>query len=117
MKAVRKLGANVAKCPACRKIEDRYPMGVITISGDFTSEHREEIVNLIRNEERRAMEKNPLERIITLEHRDGGLYVETTSDALALIVGRILCRAYKGKSDYHFRYGDKYVTVEWKREG
>lgn len=107
---------NHLKCPACRKIEDHYPMGIIRLAGNFVSEHREEIVNLLHSEEKRAMEKNPLERIMKIEKGDGGIYAETTSDSLALRIGRVLSRAYKGKSDYKFRYGDKFVMVEWRRD-
>jgi NMD protein affecting ribosome stability and mRNA decay len=104
------------KCPACHKIEDGYPMGIINLSGPFVAEHREELVSMLKSEERRAMQKNPLERFIKIEKRNGGLYAETTSDALALRVGHLLTRAYKGKHEYHWRSGDKYVEIDWRRE-
>ncbi|MBU1767991.1 MAG: hypothetical protein KJ648_07805 [Candidatus Omnitrophica bacterium] len=103
------------KCPACRKIEDNYPMGVVNISGDFVSEHFEELVNLVKAEERRALEKNPLERLMKVDKVDGGIHVETTSEALALRIGRMLSKSYKGNTDFKFRYGDKYVIVDWAR--
>jgi hypothetical protein len=91
-------------------------MGVVHLTGNFVTEHMEEIINLIKSEEKRAEEKNPLERLITVEKKDGGIYAETTSDSLALRIGRVLSRAYKGHHDYKFRLGDKYVLVEWCRE-
>lgn len=103
------------KCPACRKIEDNYPMGVVNISGDFVAEHFEDLVNLVKAEERRAAEKNPLERLMKVDKVDGGIKVETTSDALALRIGRLLNKSYKGSTDFKFRYGDKYVIVDWVR--
>ena len=104
------------KCPACRKIEDHYAMGILNLTGDFVKEHRDEIINLLRSEERHAMEKNPLERIITISKKNGGLYVETTTDSLALRIGRVLTRAYKGTEEFKWKYGDKSVIIEWGRE-
>ena len=56
-------GVSWQKCPADRKIEDGYAMGVVNIIGDFVLNHKDEIINLVRSEERHAMEKNPLENI------------------------------------------------------
>lgn len=108
-------GVNWQKCPADRKIEDHYPMGVVKLYGPFVNEHRDEIINLIRSEERHAMEKNPLERLMRVERRDTGLNVETTTDGLALRIGRVLSRAYKGKAEFDWKYSDKSVLVQWGR--
>src|SRR5207302_4425247 len=47
-------------CPACKKIAEGYPEGIVTLRGDYWPRHEEEILNLIRNEERRSMGVNPL---------------------------------------------------------
>ncbi len=113
----RKGKVNSEKCPACRKIEDGFAMGIIDLTGDFVVEHMGDIVNTVRSEERRAMEKNPLERIIRLEKiRTGGIRVETTTDSLALRIGRLLNRAYKGDTRFDWHYGDKSVDIKWHRE-
>lgn len=103
------------KCPACRKIEDNYPLGVVHLAGDFVFEHEDEIRGLIKNDEKRARERNPLERIMKIEKKSKELYIETTTDDLALRIGRTLCRAYKGSEVLHSRYADKYVIVNWNR--
>jgi NMD protein affecting ribosome stability and mRNA decay len=36
-------------CPACRRITDNYPAGVIELQGMFFDEHRGEILNLVSN--------------------------------------------------------------------
>lgn len=107
--------AHSVKCPACRKIEDNYPLGVVHLSGDFVFEHKDEIIGLIKNDEKRAMERNPLERIMKIEKKSGELYIETTTDDLALRIGHALCRAYKGSEAVHSRFENKYVIVNWSR--
>jgi len=109
-------GVNSQKCPACRKIEDGYAMGIVNLTGGFVIEHMDEIINLLRSEERHAMEKNPLERIMKIEKKANGLHVQLTSDSLALRIGRVVHRAYKGDSKFEWKQGDKHVIVEWVRE-
>lgn len=109
-------GLNWQKCPADRKIEDGYPMGIVNIFGDFVLEHRDEIISFVRSEERHALERNPLERLMKIEKRGNGLYVETTTDSLALRIGKGLSRAYKGGFEFDWKYGDKHVLVKWRRQ-
>ncbi len=47
-------------CPACQKINDGFPSGIITLSGEFLKPHKDEILQLIRKEEVRAKKINPL---------------------------------------------------------
>ncbi|MFC1767373.1 BCAM0308 family protein [Candidatus Margulisiibacteriota bacterium] len=104
------------KCPACRKIEDKFALGKVYLSGSFVLEHFEELINLLKSEERHAMEKNPLERLMKLEKNGDGIYAETTSDALAMRIGHVLQRAYKGDEDFNFRAGDKFLEIKWHRD-
>lgn len=103
-------------CPADKKIEDNYPMGIVTLSGGFLSEHQEDIMNLIKAEEKRAMQKNPLEKIMSINKKGGSICVQTTSEHLALRLGRKLSRTYKGTHDYEMGSKDKYITVTWARD-
>ncbi|MEW6686167.1 MAG: BCAM0308 family protein [Candidatus Edwardsbacteria bacterium] len=115
--SLKKLGEfHYQKCPACRKIEDRYPMGILHLSGKFLNEHKDELINLIRSEERRGREKNPLERVIKIEEMKYGLNVETTTESLALRLGRVLSRAYKGKIKYRFSQEEKLIRINWQRD-
>jgi NMD protein affecting ribosome stability and mRNA decay len=104
------------KCPACRKIEDHYPMGLVSLSGAFLEEHKEDILNLVRNEEKRGQNKNPLERIMNIEEVPDGLEIETTTESLALRIGRIMNRAYSGEIHYKFSDGEKLVRILWHRD-
>jgi len=103
-------------CPACQKIHDRIPGGVVTISGEFVKKHEEEIVRLINNENRRAMLVNPLERIMDVGHDSNGLTVLTTNEKLAQRIGRALYKAYRGKVDYHWSEDTKLARVYWVRD-
>ncbi len=105
------------KCPADRKIEDKYAMGKVLLTGGFVVEHLDELISVIKSEERRAIENNPMDRLILVEKRNGGIYAETTSDALAMRIGHHLKEAYKGgKEDFKFRRGDKFVEIDWHKD-
>lgn len=102
-------------CPACRKARDKNPGGIVTLSGDYWGTHREEILNLIRNEEKKAMGTNPVERILQIEEENGHLIVQTTHEKLAQRLGRALHRACHGEVEYKWSSDTKLVRVEWRR--
>ena len=105
------------KCPADRKIEDNYAMGKVSLTGGFIDEHMDELIHVIKSEERRAVENNPMDRLMKIEKKNSGIYVETTSDTLAMRIGHHLKESYKGgDEEFKFRSGDKFVEVLWHRD-
>lgn len=104
------------KCPACYKIEDRYVMGLIFLSGDFVSKHHDEITHLIKNQDRIEFKRNPLDRIMAITKVKDGYRVETTTEHLALTIGRALYHAYGGELEYRFSEDQKVVRVYWHRD-
>ncbi|MGA7105876.1 MAG: BCAM0308 family protein [Candidatus Deferrimicrobiaceae bacterium] len=114
----RKKGGGIARrrCPACRKIADGFIGGVVTLRGSFVREHREEIRNLVRNEEKRAMGCNPLARIIKLAENEDGFEVSTTAEKLAQRIGREVHKACSGTVEYKWSEDAKLVRVNWVRE-
>jgi NMD protein affecting ribosome stability and mRNA decay len=112
---VRNKSVRFTICPACRKIQDRFPGGVLTLRGEFLRAHRDEILHLIRNEETRAEAVNPLERIISIKSGGDVLEIQTTTERFAQRIGREIERAYKGHAAYHWSRDNKFVRVDWGR--
>ncbi|HTN42683.1 MAG TPA: BCAM0308 family protein [Nitrospiria bacterium] len=102
-------------CPACQKKRDSFPGGIITLSGEFLAPNREEILNLVRNEEARAKRVNPLERIISIKDNLKSVEIQTTSERFAQRVSMEIHRAYKGDVTYHWSRDDKFIRVKWHR--
>jgi hypothetical protein len=103
-------------CPGCRKVEVKDPGGVVTLTGGFWQEHRDEILNLIQNEEKRAMGVNPLERLIEITPDGEELVVLTTNEKLAQRLGRALRKAYNGTVEYRWSEDNKLARVIWNRD-
>ncbi|HEU5360024.1 MAG TPA: BCAM0308 family protein [Candidatus Deferrimicrobiaceae bacterium] len=114
----RKKDGGIARrqCPACRKIADGFVGGVVTLRGGFAREHREEILNLIRNEEQRAMGFNPLARIVQLKEDESGFEVLTTVEKLAQRIGRVVQKTFSGMVEYKWSEDSKLLRVNWVRE-
>ena len=102
-------------CPACQKIRDNYAGGYVSISGEFQSEHRPEIINLVKNKEKVAMRHNPLDRIIKIDESGEGVEISTTTERLAQRIGRILKKTYEGTVEYRWSSKTKLSRVTWKR--
>lgn len=101
-------------CPACRKIKDRFPGGELAMRG-VEAEHRGEIARILLNEESRAREKNPLERIMRMDAANGGWRVETTTEKLAQRLGRSIKKARGGKLVFKWGHNNKFVRVLWEK--
>jgi NMD protein affecting ribosome stability and mRNA decay len=103
-------------CPACQKIKDGYVGGYVTLQGDFFKEHLEEIINMVRNKEKRAMYYNPLDRIIAIKRKRGALEITTTTEKLAQRIGQMLSKAYNGDLEYKWSSDTKMARVVWTRQ-
>ncbi|MHB1000203.1 MAG: BCAM0308 family protein [Armatimonadota bacterium] len=103
-------------CPACQKIRDRQPGGIVTLSGSFLQQHEDEIVSMVQNENQNAMMINPLERIMDIDRSDGSMIIQTTNEKLAQKLGRAMHKSYSGEVEYKWSKGTKLVRVNWHRD-
>jgi hypothetical protein len=103
-------------CPTCRKSDVKDPGGIVTLSGGFWRQHRDEILNQIRNEEQESIKTHPQERLISIAEEGDDLVVWTTNEKLAQRLGRALEKAYDGELEYKWSHDDKLVRVNWSRD-
>jgi hypothetical protein len=87
----------------------------VTIIGPFTVQHRQEILNLVGNLEKKAKAEHALDRILRIEEREDALVIETTDIHLPRALGEELQSAYQGKLNYHYNGEEYYIAVRWER--
>jgi NMD protein affecting ribosome stability and mRNA decay len=103
------------KCPACRRIEDDFPAGYVTLKGAFLAEHRQEVLNLVKAREARAKSEHPLQRIIDVKPVSEGTLVTTTDGHLARNIAHALHEAFKGELDLSYSESENLVRATWTR--
>jgi NMD protein affecting ribosome stability and mRNA decay len=108
-------GAHEALCPACHRIHDKYPKGLITIKGPFKDTQREQVIGLVKNTEEKEKKEHPLSRIMAIESQPDGLVVSTTDTHLSRRIGDSLKHAYLGELELHYDQGEQFVRVTWTR--
>lgn len=102
-------------CPACRRTEDHVPAGLLTLSGDFFQEHRAEIMDLAHNVEHKEKAEHPLDRIMGVEERNGGVEMAFTDAHLARGVGEAIRHAYQGELELQYGREDVLLRAAWHR--
>ena len=103
------------KCPACQRIEDRFPGGYVTLKGPFVALHRDEILGTAKAREARAKEEHPLQRIMAVEDAADGVVVTTTDAHLARGIAMAVHEAFKGTLDMTYSKGENLLRATWKR--
>jgi NMD protein affecting ribosome stability and mRNA decay len=112
-----KAGTATVVCPACLKMRDDFPGGIVTLKGAYVLAHKSDILRLVKNEEERARGFNPLERVMSIrENGRGGIMISTTNEKLAQRLGRAIKKAFHGTVAYGWSHDNKLVRVEWTRE-
>lgn len=119
-KKISALPATVKKvlvtCPACQKIKEKFAEGYVTLHGTFLKAHKDEILNLVRNKEERAMHFNPLDRIIEIKAKKSLIEITTTTEKLAQRIGQMLKKAFDGEVEYKWSSDVKLARIVWTRE-
>ncbi|MCK5242010.1 ATPase [bacterium] len=113
--ARRPVGAYELICPACHRIRDKFPAGILILNGEFLGKHKDEILNLCHNEETNAKQKHPLHHIMEIAEERGCIKITFTDNHLPRRIGDALFHAYKGELDFHYAEEDKFIRVTWKR--
>lgn len=103
------------KCPACQRIEDKFPGGYVTLKGPFLAAHRTEVLNLVKARETRAKEEHALQRLIAVEDVADGVLVTTTDAHLARGIAMAVHEAFKGTLDMTYSKGENLLRATWKR--
>jgi len=106
---------NWVTCPACLKVAEHYPEGILTLRGSYLWNHEAEIRNIIDNTVSRITARNPLERIIRMQRSEDALIVETTDNKLAEQLGRSLQKAHSGDLQIDWQGAPVVCRVQWER--
>jgi NMD protein affecting ribosome stability and mRNA decay len=111
-------GEGVAEelCAACRRINDKFPAGVVTLRGDFVREHKEKMIRLARHQEEAEKQEYPLNRIINIEEDAQGVMINTTDIHLPRRIGEAAKRAFHGEIEENFEEDGYFVRMTWMRE-
>jgi len=107
--------AHKTLCPACQRINDKVPAAFLTLSGDFLTQHKDEIMSLINNYAQHEKTEHPLKRLMDSEEQDGKLLITFTDPHLARGIGEALQKAYDGDLDYQYTKGEIMLRVSWSR--
>lgn len=108
-------GANEVICPACQRIRDQYPAGFVEMRGAFFRERRDEIMNLVRNEEEQEKQEHPMERLMVVRDMEDRTVIETTGIHMARRLGEAIASAYQGVLSFDYPEGEKTIRVYWER--
>jgi hypothetical protein len=107
-------GAHEQPCPACRRIENALPAGILTLHGDFARQHKDELTGLARHEEAAEKGEHPLNRIIAIADTPEGLAITTTDIHLPRRLGEAIERAFHGTLTMHFDDAAYFVRIDWQ---
>jgi NMD protein affecting ribosome stability and mRNA decay len=110
----RAAGAHEQLCAACRRINDKFPAGIVTLHGDFAREHKDEMIHLARHQEDAEKKEHPLNRIMSIEEITQGIVINTTDIHLPRRIGEAVKRAFHGEIDAHFEENGYFVRVDWR---
>jgi NMD protein affecting ribosome stability and mRNA decay len=102
-------------CPACQRMKDNNPAGVVSFSGDYLLQHENVILNALKNVEAKTRGKNPLARIMEIRQEGSELTVHTTDEKLAEKLGREIYKSHSGRLSFQWSEDESFVRVNWSR--
>ena len=110
-------GAYANLCPACSRIHDHIPAGILSLHGDFFQQHKEEIFHLIKHTEEQEKAEHPLERIMNIEETGDPEHTRISFTGIHLTrrTGEALRHAYQGSFDFTYSERDDVVHASWER--
>ena len=108
-------GAQLHRCPACRRTHDHLPAGEVHLEGEYFVAHRQEVMALIQARADHARREHPLQRIMATRPTPQGMVIETTDMHLAHGLGEAVHHAHAGELTAAHAAGQQLLRVHWVR--
>lgn len=102
-------------CPACLRVRDRLPAAILTVRGDCLTEHKKEILKLIRDKVKKINKQHPLKRMMDMEDDETEAVFAFTDEQLTREIGNALHKTYDGVLDFQYSSDDRLLRVIWQR--
>lgn len=101
-------------CPACKMKRDKIFEGELTVRLTTNGQRlKEEILNTIRNSDKQAQDRDPLDRILWTEEKGDGIYIFTSENQLVVRIGKKLESSFP-KSTLEIKHsGEDIIRVYW----
>ena len=103
-------------CPACRRINDSYPAGEVTIAGNFALARASEALRIVDNVARMENRDHPLNRVMRVRKEPEVIRIETTDVHLPRRIGHALEAAWGGELHTHYDEQGYFARVGWRRD-
>lgn len=105
-----------AVCPACQRIRDNKPAGMLILGGPYFTAHREEIMHLVQNKVDEQSAEHPLKRIMRINTSQPEQVAVTFTDQHSPWgVGQALRHAHRGTLDVRHSDDLDILIAEWQR--
>lgn len=106
--------AHQETCQACKRIADQCPAGVLTLEGDYVRQHQDELIALVRHQQKQEADEHPLHRIMAItEDAPEKLTITTTDIHLPRRIGEAVKHAHHGELAFHYEPEEYFIRVHW----
>jgi hypothetical protein len=113
--SARPAGSCELLCPACQRIHDRSPAGILTVRGECFTDHRNDVMTHIRDVVQRVGTQHPLKRIIDMVGNDTEAVFTFTDEQLTREIGDSLQFTFDGVLEYQYSSEESMLRVFWQR--
>ncbi len=107
-------GAAADLSPACQRIRDQLPAGIVTLHGPLPQPRRDELMALAHHHEAAEKQEHPLNRIMRTEESADVLQIMTTDIHLPRRIGEAVRQAFHGELDMDFDEDAYFARVDWR---
>jgi hypothetical protein len=116
--AARPADAEDVLCPACRRINDRLPAGILTLRGEYLRSQPRQVAieSQIRHIVEAEKAEHPLNRLMAIERQGDEIVVTTTDVHLPRRIGEAIHTAHHGDLHIDFEQDNAFVRVDWRRD-
>lgn len=111
---LRSVPPRTTVCPDCRDVDE--PDGFVHLDSEFVTANAEAVRRLVATETERAMDVNPLARVVSWSNGSDGIVTLTTATVhLAQRIGRALSNEFTGRVRYELSDDNRLAHVWWHR--
>jgi len=102
-------------CPACKMKKDKFFEGEILIRiRNKGLGIKENVLNTIKNSDKQAQERDPMDRILWTEDKDDEVRIFTSENQLAVRIGKKLESSFPGSKLEIEHTGEDIIRVYWE---